>query len=255
MANASINGIQLYYEVHGPALGTSPVIVFAHGAGGNHLSWWQQVPYFQDRYTCVTFDHRGFGQSRDVPDGPGWAAYSDDLLALLDHLGIARANLVAQSMGGWTCLGLALGHPGRVAKLVMADTHGGTTGPEIPARTAGPPPDRATGYHPAVGAGFGKTNPALNFLYWQISDLNGERDLRRGIAEARAPTTAEVRALAVPAMFIIGEDDVVIDPAIVEATAGCIPGARVGRVPGAGHSVYFEKPDTFNALVADFLSS
>ena len=252
MPFAPVNDISLLYEVHGPALGTAPVIVFAHGAGGNHLSWWQQVPHFQDRFTCVTFDHRGFGRSPDRPGGPGWAAYVDDLEGLLHHLGIERVYLVAQSMGGWSCLGFALKHPQRVVKLVMANTHGGTTGPEIPARSAGPAPDRASGYHPAVGARFGQANPALNFLYWQISDLNGERDLRRGVAQASAPTTDQVRTLTVPTMFIIGEEDVVIAPEVVEAAARLVPGARIERVPEAGHSVYFEKPAIFNALVDDF---
>ena len=56
-------------------------------------------------------------------------------------------------------------------------------------------------------------------------------------------------------MFIIGEEDVAIAPAIMEATARCVSGARVELVSGAGHSVYFEKPGVFNALVADFLAS
>jgi pimeloyl-ACP methyl ester carboxylesterase len=51
------DGCQLYYETHG----AGPALVFAHGLGGGHLSWWQQVPHFRDRYTCVTFDHRGSG--------------------------------------------------------------------------------------------------------------------------------------------------------------------------------------------------
>ena len=53
-------GCRLYYEV----CGAGPFLVFAHGLGGNHLSWWQQVPHFRDRYTCVTFSHRGFAPSR-----------------------------------------------------------------------------------------------------------------------------------------------------------------------------------------------
>ena len=50
---------ELYYE----ETGEGPAIVFAHGAGGNHLSWWQQVPVFRERYRCVSFDHRGWGRS------------------------------------------------------------------------------------------------------------------------------------------------------------------------------------------------
>jgi 3-oxoadipate enol-lactonase len=63
-------GCRIYYEV----AGEGPAIVFAHGLGGNHMSWWQQVAHFAPRYTCVTFAHRGFTPSGPVagetaPDG------------------------------------------------------------------------------------------------------------------------------------------------------------------------------------------
>ena len=77
MALAKINGIELYYEVHGEG----PALVLAHGAGGNHLSWWQQVPVLAQSYRCVTFDHRGFGLSREQPGGPGARAFVEDLRA------------------------------------------------------------------------------------------------------------------------------------------------------------------------------
>ena len=121
MPKAQVNGIELYYEVHG----NGPAVVFAHGAGGNHLSWWQQVPVFASKYRCITFDHRGFGQSPDVPNGPGGGAFVDDLKQLLEQLRIDRISLVAQSMGGRTCLGFTLAYPERVQALVMADTTGG----------------------------------------------------------------------------------------------------------------------------------
>src|SRR5438094_115563 len=92
------DGFRLYYEDTG---GVGPTILFLHGAGGNHLSWWQQVPLFAEEYRCVTMDQRGFGQSPDIVGGPGPAALGADALALLDHLGISQAALVAQSMGGW----------------------------------------------------------------------------------------------------------------------------------------------------------
>jgi 3-oxoadipate enol-lactonase len=91
------DGFRLYYEDTG---GASPAVLFLHGAGGNHLSWWQQVPAFAEEYRCVTVDQRGFGRSPDLPGGPGVEALAGDALALLDHLGLARAAVVAQSMGG-----------------------------------------------------------------------------------------------------------------------------------------------------------
>src|SRR5271156_2946347 len=118
MPFAPVNGVELYYESYGDG----PPLVFAHGAGGNHLSWWQQLPVFASRFRCVTFDHRGFGFSRDVPDSPGPRAFGDDLRGLLDHLGIDRANLVSQSMGGWTNAAFAVAHPERVRTLALCDT-------------------------------------------------------------------------------------------------------------------------------------
>src|SRR6266852_83785 len=101
MPYAAVNGIRLYYESHGDG----PAIVFAHGAGGNHLSWWQQVPAFQNRYRCITFDHRAFGLSLDA-EGGGRAQFAADVVALLDKLEVDRFFLVAQSMGGRTAAGL-----------------------------------------------------------------------------------------------------------------------------------------------------
>ena len=258
MAFAHINGIDLYHEVHGLPIGEAPVIVFAHGAGGNHLSWWQQVAHFRHANTCVTFDHRCFGHSRDAVDGPGGAAYVDDLVGLLDHLRIQQADLVAQSMGGWTCLGTALRHPGRVRRLVMSDTHGGLRGPGIDwrAATAGAAPV-PPGVHRAVGARCGEEQPELTFLYNQISAMNihlgGDEHLAAIIRGAGSPTVDDLAGFAIPTLFVIGEEDIVIPPAVVEAAAKLVPGANVAHVPKSGHSVYFERAVEYNAIVEAFL--
>ena len=103
LSAVTLGDFELYYEVHGEG----PLVVFAHGAGGTHLSWWQQVPELSRHFQCITFDHRGFGYSRDVDGGPGRAAFVQDLAGLIDHLGLDRVSLVGQSMGGWTTLGYA----------------------------------------------------------------------------------------------------------------------------------------------------
>jgi len=255
-----VPGGRIYHERHGPKPGEAPAIVFAHGAGGNHLSWWQQVPHFRDRYTCVVFDHRGFGQSVDA-DGRMGAAFADDLRALLDHLGIERAHLVAQSMGGWTCLRFAVRHPDRVLKLVMSDTPGGLATPELVAAAraaaaeAGPPPE---GVHPAAGARMLREQPDLAFLYSEIDALNPPRersDLGKLIQSCGTVSPEEAAALSVPGLVVVGEEDIVIQPPVIEAAARCVPGARLERVPEAGHSVYFERADVYNALIEAFLAS
>jgi 3-oxoadipate enol-lactonase len=260
MPFADTDGGRIYYETHGPKAGTAPTIVFAHGAGGNHLSWWQQVPHFRARYACVVFDHRGFGQSVDA-DGRGGAAFAEDLRALLDHLGITRAHLVAQSMGGWTCLRLAVDHRERVDKLVMSDTPGGLATPQVreaaqaAAASAGSPPE---GVHPAAGARMLREQPDLAFLYGEIDALNPPRDRKeigRVILSCGRVNAEEAGSLAVPVLFIAGDEDIVIQPAILEAVVPLFPNARIERVPEAGHSVYFERADAYNALVERFLDS
>ncbi len=256
MPFADATGARIYYETHGPKPGAAPAIVFAHGAGGNHLSWWQQVPHFRGRYTCVVFDHRGFGQSLDAEGGPAGAAFVDDLRALLDHLGIERATLVAQSMGGWTCLGFALRHPERVERLMMCDTHGGMRSDEIDVlwretlRTMTPPGD----IHPAAGERMYHEQPALHFLYKEIADLSRADAAAHAILTAPTPHAAEVSRLSMPVLFLAGEEDIVIPPRLIELAATHIPHARVERVPLTGHSVYFERPAAFNAILDNFLS-
>ena len=122
-----INGTRLFYESHG----SGPAIVFAHGRGGNHLSWWRQVAAFQSDFRCVTFDQRGWGLSEGPAEPPDPATVTADLVALLDHLEIDRAILVAQSMGGVSSLGVTLHHPGRVRGLVLGDTTGGVGDPSV----------------------------------------------------------------------------------------------------------------------------
>ena len=57
MATVRIDGFDLYYEVHGEGF----PVVFAHGVGGNHASWYPQIPVFSREFRMITFDHRGFG--------------------------------------------------------------------------------------------------------------------------------------------------------------------------------------------------
>ena len=113
----------LYYEVSG----SGPALLFAHGLGGNHLSWWQQVAHFAPHYACVTFAQRGFAPSDPVPGGPDAADYAGDLAALIDHLKFSDVRLVAQSMGGWTMLDYAIAHPApdrsRVSAAAIGETH------------------------------------------------------------------------------------------------------------------------------------
>lgn len=97
MTTARINGINLYYEEHGEG---QPLIL-SHGIGSNHLHWWQQIPVLSKHFRVITFDHRGFGFSKDL-NNLGPKSFADDFDALLSHLEIDKVILCGQSMGGVT---------------------------------------------------------------------------------------------------------------------------------------------------------
>jgi pimeloyl-ACP methyl ester carboxylesterase len=252
MSSAKINGIDIHYQMYGEG----ETVVFAHGAGGNLLSWWQQIPFFSQRYQCLTFDQRGFGHSLDEPEGPGSGAFVEDLAGLLDHLGVEKAHLVAQSMGGRTMLGFAVAHPQRTRSLVMADTVGGMAVEEV---TAAHQQWRDSHQSTegigtsAISAGFRKRNPELANLYLQISNTNPPRP-QAGF-QTPGPTADQLSQMKVPTLFVVGEVDELSPPQVIEAAAKYVPGARVLQVPGAGHSVYFEQPEVFNFEVRNFIEA
>lgn len=254
MPTVSTNGVDLYYE----SQGDGPPIVFAHGVGGNHASWYQQVPFFARWYRVITFDHRGFGNSSDDPTGPGRAAFVDDLEGLLSALGVEQTALVAQSMGGWTMLEYTLRHPERVRGLVMADTLGGITEPgplaDLQADLAGrtrdlPQLDRV------LAPGFPSRHPAQAELYLQIASFNrADRFNLRGDTGV-SPRPGEVAKPKTPILFLVGAEDVLHPVEEIRQVHEAIPGSSFTVVPDAGHSVYFEAPDVFNHAVLSFLSS
>lgn len=255
----------LYYEVSG----SGPALLFAHGLGGNHLSWWQQVAHFSPHYTCVTFAHRGFAPSDAVPGGPDAADYAGDLAALIDHLSLSDVRLVGQSMGGWTMLEYAIAHPAKVKALVLSSTSGtldrrgcdpsgggkyDTWLKDAEARIK----DGATkGIHPAMGAPAAERSPALHLLYRSIDDMAGIPDkekVRAGLRRAARRTLPELKDFNVPTLLIAGGEDVVFPPFLASAIATGLPCAEAQMIPEAGHSPYFEQAATFNALVDAFLA-
>jgi 3-oxoadipate enol-lactonase len=248
-----IGQFSLYYE----RVGAGPPIVFLHGLGGNHLSWWQQVPYFMRSFECITVDQRSFGLSPD-PEGLFNRAHWSDLGALLDHLKIERCVLIGQSMGGWTIVGYALEHPERVAAMVMADTPGGIFTPEMNLQRSAPlpaDPNPPIGSLPTYAADYFARRPELAFLYEEIR-IHGARppaDAGPRLFGQRYDLAAVKKRLTMPILCLVGEEDTLIRPEIVRALASALPDARMRTVPGSGHSIYFENPAVFNQLVRDFM--
>ncbi|MBE0608513.1 MAG: alpha/beta fold hydrolase [Dehalococcoidia bacterium] len=254
MPYARVNAAQLYYEQHG----RGPDLVFLHGAGGNHLIWWQQVAEFSRSYRCTTFDARGWGLSRGDMAIGRWSL-GTDLVALLEHLGIESAHVVAQSMGGRSVAGLARLAPKRVRSLVLCGTTAGATNDRVRDLQDELRDERGDGglREHALAPGFESENPGLALLYRQINALNPARPrgmLGRPPPTYRGSTHGLIAGLGVPVLYLVGEYDLITSPEMIREAQGLIPGAAFHQMDAAGHSCYFERAAEWNRVVGEFLA-
>jgi len=248
---------RVYYE----SAGRGDAVVLCHGAGGNHLVWFQQVPAFAPTYQVITWDQRGFGRSTNHADMAGPPVAVADLRRLLARLDVNAAHVVAQSMGGWTALGFALAYPEHVRSLVLSGTTAGIDTPGVRAAVeayladlaqAPDPKVLPLGHHPALHDEFARRDPARAFLYQEISLLN--EGSAGGLSQRKTwYGRAALSTLRVPVLFVVGSDDRIFPPAVIREAAAALPRAEVVEVPHAGHSPYYEQPEKWNRVVLDFL--
>lgn len=116
----AIDGLDIHYELTGPE--GAPVIAFVNALGATTEMWREQVAAFSTRYRCLVYDANGHGQSAARPMRPAIEALADDLAALLQGLGIARAHVVGASIGGMTAQAFAAKYGDMVDRLVLVAT-------------------------------------------------------------------------------------------------------------------------------------
>lgn len=254
MPFVQLDSIELYYEIHG----SGRPLVFAHGSGGNHLSWWQQVPFFAKSYTCITFDHRSFGLSKDSDEPLGRKGFVPDLKKLLDHLRIDQVAILAHSMGCRTAVGLTLQHPELVKAIVLCGSNGGSVNDESRIIWHTQQEHRKTlpkGTLRGLSKTFMEQNPEYTFLYRQIMRMNPKHDpdFLAVSPTYRGSTHERLSATGTPILYIVGEDDIISPPRTLEIASSQIPQSRLIRVKDSGHSVYYEQPQLFNTEVMAFL--
>ncbi len=251
---------RIYFECWGE---TGDAVILAHGLGGSHAVWYQQVPFLAQRYRVITWDQRGFGRSSRAGAMIGPVPAVNDMVRVLDGLDIDRAHVIGQSMGGWACLGFAIDHPDRVISLVLADTTAGIFTPKIRQTladygqtiTQGPPLDELPlGRHPAIGHQLLDEDIAHSFLYTQLGSLT-EPPSPTEIIPLLMTTDHTDRAADVecPTLFVVGEHDPIFSPRLIGSAARFIDTSEVAVVENTGHSPYFERPDRWNDVVAGFL--
>jgi 2-succinyl-6-hydroxy-2,4-cyclohexadiene-1-carboxylate synthase len=245
---------QLWYQDTG---GDGVPVVFVHPAAASHETWEHQLPAFVAAgYRCITYDLRGWGRSRSLPDAPDAGYLSDDLEALTQRLGLGQFMLVAAAYGGMGSLDYALRFQDRLRAFVLATSQGAIVDAEYVALLARivPPELRAIPIElREVGPSYRAENPE-GVARWLriIHDANGETAPRQ--QRFLTLTLDLLETLRVPTLVLAADADLLAPPALMRLLADRIPGSEWATVVDAGHSAHWERPDAWNRTVLEFLS-
>jgi pimeloyl-ACP methyl ester carboxylesterase len=253
-----VNGTRLYHEV----AGSGQLLVFIHGFGADNQTWNDQFDAFAEQHQVIRHDMRGFGRSAVPTTAP--YAHTADLRALLDGLGIAKACVIGQSMGGGVTIDFALTYPEVVRALVLVDPGlGGYAFSEWEQTWGAVFSVAATeGMQAALTFMIGlpaferiQTSPALESWLMQIwSGYSGWHFTHRDpIREADPPAIAWLEEITAPALVIVGEHDFADHHAIAGILEQRIPNAQKVVLSDVGHVSMMEAPEPFNETVAAFL--
>jgi len=235
--------------------GSGPLVVFLHGIGGNRHHWNEQLPIFATRFKAVAWDARGYGDSDDYAGGLRFDDFTADLLRVLDHFKQQKAHLVGLSMGGRIARNFALRHPGRVAKLVLANTTPGFDAltPEQVKKFVEERRNRSPESMRALISRHARPGAYEDLLasFKALRQPSYLKTLEASVTQDRAAAIERIRA---PTLVITSDEDQVYPPSIARNMAKRIPGARLAVISGAGHLSNLEQPGQFNQVVLRFLS-
>ena len=244
--------------------GRGDAVVLAHAIGLDHRMWDALGEALAPRFRVIAFDARGHGASPVAPRPYTLDDLADDAAALLDRLGVERAHWVGLSMGGMIGQAFALRHPGRLARLVLANTSS-SYGPEGPASW------RAR-IKLVEDGGLEAIRAAVEQRYFSEAFRREHADVVAGTMRRFMETPAQgslgccdaiaalefskdLARIAAPPLVIAGGADVGTPVAMSEALARGIPDARLAVLEGAAHLSSTEQPGAFNRRVGDFLAA
>jgi pimeloyl-ACP methyl ester carboxylesterase len=261
------DGVKLHYEESG----SGTPIVFVHEFAGDWRTWEPQVRHFSRRYRCIAYNARGYPPS-DVPADV--ARYSqqrarDDILAVLDGLGIERAHVVGNSMGGFAALHFGIAQSSRALSLVVAGCGYGAHPDQYEKFQAQSRELAQTMLdqgmaHVAATYGHGPSRLQLKekdprgfaefVKHFSEHSAQGSANTMLGY-QSRRPSlyslTAQMAAITAPVLIVAGdEDDAVLEPSLMMKRT--IPTSGLFIMPGSGHMTNLEDPALFNRVVEDF---
>lgn len=246
--------------------GSGPVVVLLHGFPLSRVMWAEQIRSLSASHRVIAPDLRGHGES-PAPDAVyTMDSMADDVVELLDGLGVAEPVVVGGlSMGGYVALAMALKHPARLRALMLIDTRAAADSPEaaeqreVTAQSvlkAGNPGAMIAAMIPKL---FGKTTlaqhpdrvgPMRDDM--EKTSASGVVGALRGMA-VRPDRREQLAEITVPTLVVVGEDDVIAPPDEARAIADALPDGRLEIIPAAGHLSPYENPQAVDEVVLRFL--
>ncbi|MBJ7458916.1 MAG: alpha/beta fold hydrolase [Thermoleophilaceae bacterium] len=270
LRRAMVGGRGVNYLDYGDA--TKPTVMLVHGLGGRWQNWLANVIGLSEHFHVVALDLPGFGESEMPAEAISIPGYADCIAGLLDHLEVASAFVIGNSMGGMTSIQLALDHPSRVDRLVLVSPAGWSTNsvPPIVGQFAG-----------IAGAVFGRVNanrdlivrrpklraPALRGIVAHPDRLSSEivYELLGGSSSPGfAPALRAILAhdfrdrlgeIKQPVLFVWGRRDGVITSGDVLHFGEQMPHAERILLRDTGHLAMVEHPEWFDRTASQFLTA
>ena len=250
MSRASLNGIEIDYEV----TGRGPAVLLSHGYSATRHMWDGQHRAFSD-YRIISWSMRGHGQTESPADP---ARYSADLTVadmetLLRHLAIERAVIGGLSLGGYVSLAFYLAHPEMVRALVICDSGPGYRNAEARAAWNQRAHERAAELERSgLDALSGRSREMREAMADHRSAQGLAHAARGMLAQEGSRVIDGLGSVRVPTLIIVGDQD---QPFLApsEYMAKKIPGARLEVIASAGHSSNLDQPEAFNRVLRDFL--
>jgi 3-oxoadipate enol-lactonase len=249
------NGVDIWYEV----VGAGPALVLVHANPFDHDLWMYQAAHFSTWFRVVGVDIRGYGRSAKVTTPYSLADMCDDVIGVMDDLGVARAVCGGCSVGSGIAILLGLDHPDRFDALILVGGNSGASD-RYQKRIDGYRNELAD-YHlkhmrELVHREFADSRLGrhlLNQFVERQPRLQGEAIAQVFMAGNNTDTTARLPTMQIPTLVINGEFDHSLPAG--QKTAGLVPGAVHKVLPGTGHACCIEDPAGFDGLVIEFLQT
>lgn len=245
---APVNGLKLYYEVHGTG---RPLVLLHGGLLTSDLSFHAVLPALATSHQVIAVELQGHGHTADIDREPTISNLAEDVIALLDHLGIERAAFFGFSLGGLTALEAAMRHPERVERLILASVHFRADGyhEEITDQEAHPDSIRMP-----TASDFAQMQEAYERVAPDPGHFGAFAEKMSAVIDAfQGWPVDRLRGVAARTLLMIGDTDFVrIDHAA--EMQELIPDAQLAVVPAATHNGLLQRADIVIPTVEAFLA-